>query len=162
MTLADARWQLNDSAELRVTWDNTELGRLERSPAGMVVRDLTRRGQRVQDAAQRQIRLGHAGTGRSNLRYTVVKRLARAGGPTAREGALTATGVPAMLVGSEHPRALLHHDGSRAHVIVPRRKKVLVFYADSGRGPLVFTKRVNHPGTQPVRFLTDNLPLAAQ
>lgn len=155
-TLSDFQWRLNDSAEGRVTWDNAALAQLERGPNGMVVRDLVRRGQRVQEAAQRQIRLGHVGTGRSNLRYTVIKRLAR-GGEASGSG-----DIPVMLVGSEHPRALLHHEGSRPHVIVPRRKKVLVFYADSGRGPLVFAKKVNHPGTSPNRYITDNLYLAAQ
>jgi hypothetical protein len=67
-----------------------------------------------------------------------------------------------MLIGSDSPIALLHHEGSRPHEIVPRRKKVLVFYADSGRGPLVFTRRVRHPGTRPNPYLVSALPLAVQ
>lgn len=161
-TLNNAQWQLNDTSQLRITWDNAELGRLERSPDGPIVRDLVRRGTRVQEAAQRQVRLGHIGSGRSNLRYTIVKRLVREGGPVAREGAGAASGMPVMLVGSESPIALLHHEGSRPHEIVPRRKKALAFYADSGRGPFVITKRVWHPGFSGNRFLTDNIHLAAQ
>lgn len=160
--LDDARWQLNDNAELRITWDNAELARLEGSPDGPIVRDLVRRGTRVQEAAQRQIRLGHVGTGRSNLRYTIVKRLVRDGGPVARAGAGAASGLPVMLVGSEAPHALLHHEGSRPHEIVPRRKKALAFYADSGRGPFVITRRVWHPGTRPNRYLLDQIHLATQ
>lgn len=151
----DGTWQLNDSAELQVTWDNSALARLERSPQGMVIRDLVRRGQLVQEAAQQQVRLGHIGGGpggRPNLRYTIVKRLVRDG----------SNELPTMLIGSDSPIALLHHEGSRPHEIVPRRKKVLVFYADSGRGPLVFTRRVRHPGFRGNRFLTENLPLAVQ
>ncbi|WP_171021284.1 hypothetical protein, partial [Glutamicibacter sp. V16R2B1] len=146
--------RLNDSAELQVTWDNQALARLERSPQGMVVRELVRRGQLVQDAAQRQVRLGHIGGGpggRPNLRYTIVKRLVQDG----------SNDLPTMLIGSESPIALLHHEGSRPHVIVPRRKKVLVFVPRGG-GPWVFTKRVRHPGFRGNKYLTDNLPLAAQ
>lgn len=160
--LRNAAWQLNDSAELRVTWDNAELGRLERSPDGPIVRDLVRRGTRVQEAARRQVRLGHIGTGRSNLRYTIVKRLVWEGGPAARGGAGPASGMPVMLVGSEAPHALLHHEGSRPHEILPRRKKALAFYADSGRGPFVITRRVWHPGFSGNRYLSDNIHLAVQ
>lgn len=149
----DRRYQLNDDAEVRITWSNAALAALERGESGMVVRDLLRRGQRVQDAAQRQVRLGHVGggtDGRPNLRYSIVKRLVQDG-----------TDLPSVLVGSVNPIALLHHEGSRPHVIVPRRKRALVFYP-SGGGPLVFARRVRHPGTSPNRFLTDSLPLAVQ
>lgn len=40
--------------------------------------------------------------------------------------------------------------GSRPHVIVPRRRKVLRF---SAGGRVVFTERVNHPGTKPRPFM---------
>jgi hypothetical protein len=41
--------------------------------------------------------------------------------------------------------------GSKRHVITPKHAKVLRFVASSGR--VVFTKRVNHPGTKPNNFL---------
>ncbi len=44
-----------------------------------------------------------------------------------------------------------HHDGTPPHVIRPRRRKTLRFI-DGGR--VVFTRRVNHPGTKGTRFLT--------
>jgi hypothetical protein len=51
-----------------------------------------------------------------------------------------------------------HHDGSRPHVITPRRRKALRFTVG---GQVVFRTRVMHPGTTGTRFLTDSLPLAA-
>ena len=36
------------------------------------------------------------------------------------------------------------HEGSRAHIILPRRAKVLRFKTQSGK--VVYTKRVRHPG----------------
>ena len=41
--------------------------------------------------------------------------------------------------------------GARAHVIVPRRGKYLRFIGRDGR--TVFTRRVNHPGNKPYRFM---------
>ena len=46
--------------------------------------------------------------------------------------------------------ALPVHEGSRPHVIVPVRKKVLAF--KSG-GKMIFAKRVNHPGNKPNPFV---------
>jgi len=150
---SEGRYALNDSAEARVTWDNAALAALESGPSGFIVRDLVRRGQRVQDAAQAQVRLGHVGGGpggRGNLKYSIVKRLVHDSGD-----------LPTMLVGSDNPIALLHHEGTRAHEIRPRTKRVLVFVPKGG-GPWVYARRVRHPGTRPSRYLTDHLNLATE
>jgi len=42
--------------------------------------------------------------------------------------------------------------GTRPHVIVPRRKKMLAFQKD---GRWIFAKRVNHPGTKAQPFFTN-------
>jgi len=124
------------------------------SPNGMVTRDLVLRATRVQLAAQQQIRVGHVHGGPTNyqggvgnLRSSIHKRLVPGVGTTG----------PSILVGSDHPIALIYHEGAKPHVIVPRRAKVLVFWMGSRR---VVTRRVNHPGTKPNRYLTDNLHLA--
>lgn len=57
--------------------------------------------------------------------------------------------------GSDDPISLIHHDGTRAHVIRPRRAKVLRFVQN---GRVRYAHRVWHPGTRPNRYLTDNLP----
>lgn len=55
------------------------------------------------------------------------------------------------------PYALMHHNGTRPHIIQPDRQQMLSF---TSKGRVVYTTRVVHPGTKPNRFLTDNLWLA--
>lgn len=63
-------------------------------------------------------------------------------------------GGPVGTVLADSKIAKLHHDGTRAHIITPRRQNTLRF---PSRGRIVYTKIVHHPGTKPNRFLTDNL-----
>jgi hypothetical protein len=133
----------------------TALQHLLQGQDGPVVRDLLRRANRVKDRAQKlvgvydpppagPVRLRRPGT----LRDSIVVRLARGG----------TWGVTAI-VGSNDPIALWHHEGTVAHLIVPRRRKWLAFYWKRV-GAVVFAKRVNHPGTRPNRYLTDALSAA--
>lgn len=62
-----------------------------------------------------------------------------------------------LWIGSDNNIALIHHEGSRPHAIVARNKQYLRF---SQRGRIVYTRAVMHPGTQPNRYLSDNLYLA--
>jgi hypothetical protein len=57
-------------------------------------------------------------------------------------------------VGSDNNIALLHHNGSRPHIITSRPGKTLRF---NSHGRIVYAKVVHHPGTRPNRYLTDNL-----
>lgn len=66
----------------------------------------------------------------------------------------TGAGGISSMVGSDNPIALMHHEGTRPHIITPRRAHTLRF---ASRGRIVYTKIVHHPGTKPNRFLTDNL-----
>lgn len=75
------------------------------------------------------------------LRDSIVKRIG------------THRGRFAVLVGSDRPETLWHHEGTQPHVIVATKAPRLVFYW--GRvGRVVAFQRVNHPGTRPNRFLT--------
>jgi hypothetical protein len=67
-------------------------------------------------------------------------------GPRGLEGAVICT----------HPKARLVLDGTRPHLIRPRRAKALRFEVG---GDVVFTKLVRHPGTQPNNFLARALRL---
>jgi hypothetical protein len=58
------------------------------------------------------------------------------------------------LIGSDNRIALLHHEGTKPHIIVPRIKQTLRF---EHHGKIVYAKLVHHPGTKPNRYLTDNL-----
>jgi|SRR5215217_513299 len=57
-------------------------------------------------------------------------------------------------VGSDNPIALLHHEGTKPHTILPKSAKTLRF---NSHGKIVYAKVVHHPGTRPNKYLTDNL-----
>lgn len=69
-----------------------------------------------------------------------------------------ARGPVVHLVTEGVPYAMWHHEGTPPHVIRPVNRTVLRF---PGAGGTVFATVVNHPGTAPNRYLTDNLHLAA-
>lgn len=110
------------------------------NPAGMVGRHIAKRGRIVMMAAKRQV-----GVDTGMLRASIHMR----------------HGVDArgqfVKVGSNRDYALMHHEGTRPHVITPNRAKVLRFTAGSR---VVYTRKVMHPGTRPNRYLKDNLYLA--
>jgi hypothetical protein len=109
---------------------------------GLLGRDTQRRAKRVESAARRQ-----AGVRTGELR--------------ARIGSSWVPSRPdelVMKVGSDVGHALVHHEGSRPHVIRPRNAKALRYV--NKRGEVVFAQQVVHPGTHPNRYLADNLPLA--
>lgn len=150
---------LNNSRGVRVIMDPGALQSFISSPQGPIVKSLIRRGTLVQNAAKLQIRLGHVGGGEKgvkgalgNLRNTIVKRTLPPDGTTQ---------APFVRVGSAHPIALIHHNGTRPHIIRPRKAKMLRFYSQKG-GAFVFRSVVHHPGTRPNRYLTDNLHLATR
>jgi hypothetical protein len=125
----------------KLTWRQGPLFNLLQYPQGVVGRDLLRRARRVETAAKAQV-----GVKSGRLRNSI-KIDNRVPTPTGQR----------LTVGSDVKYALIHHNGSRPHVILPVTARQLVFVAG---GRVVRTNRVNHPGTKPNRFLTDNLPLA--
>lgn len=110
---------------------------LTESPNGDVGRFLRRKAIKLQGLAKRQVGV-RSGTLRKSINYRVVNR----------GGGLVAT------VGSNNRIALMHHNGTRPHIIRPRRAQTLRFYS---HGRIVYSKLVHHPGTRPNRYLTDNL-----
>jgi len=57
-------------------------------------------------------------------------------------------------IGSNLNYALYVHEGTRPHEIVPENNKVLRF---SGGGRVIYTHKVEHPGTRPNKYLSDQL-----
>lgn len=123
-----------------VVIDPMRVAAFVRTPSGVIVRDLMRRGTNVQLGARRNVRKRTRALERS-----IVKRLD-----------VDARG-PVVWVGTDSPIALFEHDGTRAHIIRARRRKVLRFPAG---GRVVFAREVRHPGTQGSKFLIKALPLA--
>jgi hypothetical protein len=64
-----------------------------------------------------------------------------------------ATGQYAGLKASA-PHALMHHQGTRPHIIVPNEGKALRFQQ---RGVVIFRNSVMHPGTKPNPYLSAQL-----
>jgi len=116
------------SVEVRV--DQGAIARLLRARNGVARRRLQRRLDRV-------ARIAEAEAPGSMGRYieTDIRE-----GPRGLEGAVICT----------HPKARLVLDGTRPHLIRPRRRQYLRFEVG---GDIVFTKLVRHPGTRPDNFL---------
>lgn len=60
-------------------------------------------------------------------------------------------GAKSYKVISTNPNTVFVHNGTRPHVILPRRGKYLVFEVG---GRTVYARRVNHPGNKADPFLT--------
>jgi len=139
-----------------VVIDNRALNQVLHGADGPVAKALLVAGDIVKAGARRRVGVYKRAPGdplpRSGgrrpgtLRDSIVKRLV-VGGPE---------GVK-VLVGSEDPIALLHHEGTIPHKITARRKPFLVFYWPAA-GKVIRIRSVNHPGTQPNRYLADSLP----
>ena len=56
--------------------------------------------------------------------------------------------------------AMLHHEGTKPHLIMPRKKGGVLRFRVRGR--VVFAKSVRHPGTRPNRYLARWLREAAR
>lgn len=123
-----------------IVWRYPELDHLLNSNSGAVGRNMEARATKVMIAAKAQV-----GVRTGALKMSIHKNFER-----------TALG-PKVLVGSPLRYALMHHEGTKPHVIVSKPGRMLKF---RGRGGMVYTHITVHPGTRPNRYLTDNLPLA--
>ncbi|MEU0272273.1 hypothetical protein [Streptomyces sp. NPDC006307] len=120
------------SVEVRI--DQGRIARLLRARGGIAERVLRRRTARVADIAERRA----PGSMGDYVSWTIQQ------GPRGLQGVVTC----------DHPAVRFVLDGTRRHVIRPRRAKALAF--DMG-GRRVFAKRVNHPGTKANNFLAEAL-----
>lgn len=107
------------------------------SVGGLVGRDLSKRGRRLERLARRDV-----GVKTGRLRNSIIS--------------ITSVDYRGLhvTVGSNNRIAYLHHEGSRAHEIRPRRAPILRFVQN---GRIRYAHRVWHPGTKPNRYLTRNL-----
>ncbi|MBT2490649.1 hypothetical protein J7E96_19440 [Streptomyces sp. ISL-96] len=116
------------SVEVRI--DPGRIARLLRLRGGVAERGLRRRTERVANLAERKA----PGSMGDYVSWTIEQ------GPKGLQGVVTC----------DHPAVRFVLDGTRPHVIRPRRAKALRF--DMG-GRMVFAKKVNHPGTRANNFL---------
>lgn len=123
----------------RVIFYPGQMDRLLDHPDGPVGKDLKRRGRLVQAAAK-----GQVGVRTGALRASIHMRHLRD------------SRGQYVQIGSKKKYALMHHEGTRPHMIFPDRARVLRFVT---RGRLVFAHAVRHPGTKANKYLSDNLKL---
>jgi hypothetical protein len=122
-----------------VVFRRAELDFLLNNPSGDVGRYLARKGRLITIAAKAQV-----GVRTGALRNSIhMRHLRDSRGQFVR-------------IGSHLNYALVHHEGSKPHLIAAKRAPVLRFV---NRGRLIFAHTVMHPGTKPNRYLTDNLSL---
>ena len=123
----------------KVVIRKAELDFMLNNPSGEVGRYLAKKGRIVQAAARAQV-----GVRTGALRASIhMRHLRDSRGQYVK-------------IGSALNYALLHHEGSKPHLIVPNRATVLKF---ATRGRMVYAHAVMHPGTKANRYLTDNLKL---
>lgn len=125
---------------MKFVLNHAEFDKLTKSPQGDVGKFLRKRAQILQQLAKRQVGV-KTGALKRSIRYQVVRD----------SRGLVAT------VGSNNRIALMHHNGTKPHIILPKRAPVLRFYS---HGRIVYSKMVHHPGTKPNKYLTDNLSRA--
>ncbi len=121
---------------VQVTIDQGRLGRLLRARGGLAERALRRRTDRVAGIAR-----GEAPGSMGDYISTRIED-----GPRGLVG----------VVECDHPAVRFVLDGTRPHVIRPRRASALRFELG---GRTVFAKKVNHPGTRADNFLLRSLRL---
>ena len=123
----------------KVIFRRAELDFLLNSPEGDVGRYLANKGRLITVAAKAQVGV-RTGALRSSIH---MRHLRDSRGQYVK-------------IGSNLDYALLHHQGSKPHVIRPDRSKVLRFVRGSR---IIYTSSVMHPGTKANRYLSDNLKL---
>ena len=127
-------------SRVEINWYEPQLDVLLKQPQGAVGRSLARRGNKVLNAARAQVGVD-TGRLKASLKMTHDRSI---------RGQF-------VMVGSKLNHALMHHQGTRPHIITPNRSQVMVF---ANKGRVIYATRVNHPGTRANRYLTDNLYLA--
>lgn len=115
--------------------DRSRVARLLRLPGGLVDRSLRRRVERVLRAAE-TLAPGSMGRGiRTRIDYRT-------------------DGVVGVIT-STHPATVYVVNGTRPHMIFPRRRGGVLRFTIGGR--VVYARFVSHPGTRPNGFMIEAL-----
>lgn len=134
--------------------DPKGLAELLRGPNGPVYRRLIEDGELVKNKAKQECPV-HKPEAVLTFNTRENRRVGQLRDSIVKRVVVDSDGGPAVLVGSEDPVALWVHEGTVPHPIRARNAPRLVFYWRKGfNGPGIYRfKQVNHPGTQPNRFL---------
>ena len=111
-----------------------------RAPQGITGRAMQGRANKIRNAARLQ-----AGFRTGALKVSIEASRVKSGVNISYE------------IGSGLSYAMMHHEGTKPHLIHGRNGGMLRFTSQSR---VVYSREVMHPGTRPNRFLTDNIWLA--
>lgn len=125
-------------AQTTIVFRDPELDYLLKSTSGMVGKHIDRLGKLVEAAAKIQV-----GMKTGALKMSIHTRMS------------TGTRGPEVRIGSDLSYALLHHQGTKPHLIMPKRAGGMLRFSAGGR--IIYTRKVMHPGTRPNHYLTDSL-----
>ena len=136
-------------AKIITTFNYAEIDKLLNSPSGNTGRHLEKKAERLRDAARMQAGF-NTGRLRRSIRVYGLRRSAMG---------------QQIQIGSSVPYALMHHEGTRPHMIYPKNHRFLKFKpgrgASAGWNVLadgsVLARKVRHPGTKPNRYLSDSV-----
>lgn len=146
---------MSNEFAVRVQIDPQELAQFIRSPQGPVFRAMSLAADVIKERARKRVGVYRPEPGDP----FAARRIARRRPGTLRDSivkrvAPPRNGLPVILVGSDDPISLIHHEGTPPHTITARRRPWLVFYSN---GHVQRRITVHHPGTKPNRYLTDSL-----
>lgn len=119
--------------------DRSRVERMLRLPGGMVYRNMERRVRRVEAEAIRRA----PGSVGQHIRASIQR------GPG---------GEFRGVIRSSHPASIYLVNGTRPHMIFPRRPGGVLRFTVGGQ--VVYARYVNHPGTRPDPYLRDALRFA--
>ena len=125
------------SVKAHIVWRQIPLDVMLKQPQGEVGRWLRKRGTMIQAAAMAQVGVK---TGALKASIKLIHERTVFG--------------QMLTIGSPLSYALVHHEGSRPHVITPKNAKMLRF---TSKGRVVYARTVLHPGARPNKYLADNL-----
>lgn len=125
------------STKAYIVWRDIPLDVMLKQPQGEVGRWLRKRGTMIQSAAKARVGVK---TGALKASIKLIHERTVFG--------------QMLTIGSPLSYALVHHEGSRPHVITPKNAKMLRF---TSKGRIVYARTVLHPGTRPNKYLADNL-----
>ena len=126
---------------MTVKIDPRALNAVLTSPRGPVGREIAKIGEEVAVRARKRVGYDASRTSGTHLNDEIEVR------PIAPSG---------VEVVAKKRYAFWHHEGTKPHVIFPRRARFLRFVV-RGRNlatATVFAAKVNHPGTKPNKYLT--------
>jgi hypothetical protein len=129
----------------KVTFDRGKVQTMLNSTTGPVGREMVQRARRAASMARAQAPMGtgpKAGRLKRSIKVYQHRRY------TLGQG---------LKVGTSVPYAIYVHEGTRPHTIRPKNPGGALVFAPKGGTRVVITRKVNHPGSKPNRFLADNV-----